>query len=64
MLYRINIPTNKITIGTQKPLKGIAERLLLKYLALSETPRDRGAWQAIVYGATRVRHDWATKHST
>ena len=57
MLYRINIPTNKITIGTQKPLKGIAERLLLKYLALSETPRDRGAWQAIVYGATRVRHD-------
>ena len=25
---------------------------------------DRGAWQAIVYGVTRVGHDWATKHST
>ena len=38
MLYRINIPTNKITIGTQKPLKGMAERLLLKYLALWKLP--------------------------
>ena len=27
-------------------------------------PMDRGAWQAIVCGSQRVRHDWATKHST
>ena len=24
---------------------------------------DRGAWQATVYGVTRVGHDWATKHN-
>ena len=24
-------------------------------------PRDRGAWRATVYGATRVGHDLATK---
>ena len=27
MLYRINIPTNKTSIGTQKPSQGVAERL-------------------------------------
>ena len=27
-------------------------------------PMDRGAWQATVYGVTRVRHDWATKHTS
>ena len=26
-------------------------------------PVDRGAWQAVVYGVTKVRHDWATKHT-
>ena len=26
-----------------------------------ENPMDRGAWQAIVHGVTRVRHDLATK---
>ena len=25
-----------------------------------ENPMDRGAWQAIVYGVTRVRHDLVT----
>ena len=25
---------------------------------------DRGAWQAADHGGHRVRHDWATKHST
>ena len=24
-------------------------------------PKDRGAWQAMVHGVTRVRHDLATK---
>jgi len=24
---------------------------------------DRGAWQATAYEATRVRHDWVTKHT-
>ena len=27
-------------------------------------PMDRGAWWATVTGSQRVRHDWATKHST
>ena len=27
-----------------------------------ENPMDRGAWQVTVYGVTRVRHNWATKH--
>ena len=26
-----------------------------------ENPMDRGAWQATVYGVTRVRHDLASK---
>ena len=26
-----------------------------------ENPTDRGAWQATVYGVTRVRHDLVTK---
>ena len=26
-----------------------------------ENPRDRGAWQAIVHGVTRVPHDLVTK---
>ena len=26
-----------------------------------ENPIDRGAWQAIVHGVARVRHDLATK---
>ena len=32
----------------------------LQYSCL-ENPRDRGAWQATVYGVTRVRHNLATK---
>ena len=32
----------------------------LQYSCL-ENPMDRGAWQAIVHGVTRVRHDLATK---
>ena len=28
-----------------------------------ENPMDRGAWQATVYGVTRVSHDWATKNT-
>ena len=28
-----------------------------------ENPRDRGAWQAIVYEVTRVGHDLTTKPS-
>ena len=27
-----------------------------------ENPMDRGAWQAIVYGVTRVIHDLVTNH--
>ena len=27
-------------------------------------PMDRGAWQAIVHGGRRIRHHWATNHST
>ena len=27
-------------------------------------PMDRGAWRATVHGVARVKHDWATKHST
>ena len=33
----------------------------LQYSCL-ENPMDRGAWQAIVYGVTRVGHDLVTKH--
>ena len=29
---------------------------LLQYSCL-ENPMDRGAWQATVYGVTRIRHD-------
>ena len=32
----------------------------LQYACL-ENPMDRGAWQATVYGVTRVGHDLATK---
>ncbi|KAB0353871.1 hypothetical protein FD755_023435 [Muntiacus reevesi] len=32
----------------------------LQYPCL-ENPMDRGAWQAVVHGVTRVRHDLATK---
>ena len=28
-----------------------------------ENPMDRGAWQAIVHGSQRVRHEWATEHT-
>ena len=31
----------------------------LQYSCLGN-PMGRGAWRAIVYGVTRVRHDWAT----
>ena len=31
----------------------------LQYSCL-ENPVDRGAWQAIVHGGHRVRHDWVT----
>ena len=27
------------------------------------TPMDRGVWRATVCGVTKVRHDWATKHT-
>ena len=33
----------------------------LQYSCL-ENPIDRGAWQAIVYGVTRVGHHLVTKH--
>ena len=29
-----------------------------------ENPMDRGAWWARVLGSQRIRHDWATEHST
>ena len=32
----------------------------LKYSCL-ENPMDRGAWQVIIHGVARVRHDLATK---
>ena len=32
----------------------------LQYSCL-ENPMDRGAWQAMVHGVARVRHDLATK---
>ena len=32
----------------------------LQYSCL-ENPVDRGAWQAVVHGVTKVRHDLATK---
>ena len=35
----------------------------LQYACL-ENPMNRGAWQAIVYGVTRVGHDWATKDTS
>ena len=28
-----------------------------------ENPMDGGAWQATVYGVTRVGHDWVTKYT-
>ena len=34
----------------------------LQYSCL-ENPMDRGAWQAVVHGVTRVGHDWAAKPS-
>ena len=33
----------------------------LQYSCLGN-PMDREAWQAIVHGLQRVRHDWVTKH--
>ena len=34
----------------------------LQYFCL-ENPMDRGAWRATVHGVSRIRHDWATKHT-
>ena len=36
---------------------------LLQYSCL-ENPMDRGDWQATVHGVTRVRYDFAFKHTT
>ena len=35
---------------------------LLQYSCLEDS-MDRGAWQATVYGVTRVGHNWVTKHT-
>ena len=42
----------------RSPGEGNGNPLQYSYL---ESPMDRGAWQAIVHGVTRVRHDLATK---
>ena len=47
-------------LGQKDPLE---KEMALQYSCL-ENPMDRGAYQATVYGAARVRHNCATKHST
>jgi len=43
---------------------GLEEGMTLHSSILAwRIPKDRGAWQAIVYGLQRVGHDWASKHN-
>ena len=46
------------SLGQKSPGKGKGNPL--KYSCLGN-PRDRGAWQAIVHGITRVGHDLVSK---
>ena len=45
------------------PLPDPLEKEMATHSSISclENPMDRGAWQATVYGVTRVGHDLATK---
>ena len=43
---------------------GLEEGMTLHSSILAwRIPKDRGAWQAIVYVLQRVGHDWATNHN-
>ena len=48
------------SLGRENPLGREGNGNPLLYSCL-ENSMDRGAWWAIVYGATRVRHNLATK---
>ena len=50
------------SLGRKDPLKEcmVTHSSILAW----RIPMDRGAWQATVHGVARVKHDWATKHST
>ena len=57
-----NLPATQETqvrsLGREDPVEGNGNPLQYSYL---ENPRDRGAWQATVYGVARVGHYLATK---
>ena len=57
-----NLPATQETqvrsLGQEDPVEGNGNPLQYSYL---ENPRDRGAWQATVYGVARVGHYLATK---
>ena len=58
-----NLPANTGHMGSIPALgrsSGGGNGNPLQYFCLGN-PMDRGAWQAIVYGITRVSHDLATK---
>ena len=46
-------------LGQEDPHGGASSQTL-QYSCL-ENPMNRGAWQAMVHGVTKVRHDLATK---
>ena len=54
-----NLPTVQKTwvlfLGWEDPLE--KEMATHSSYSCLENPMDRGAWQAIVHGVTRVRHD-------
>ena len=54
---RVNI--TRVELNSETPNCGNP----LQYSCL-ENPMDRGDWQATVHGVTRVRYDFAFKHTT
>ena len=69
MVLRVkNLPANAGDVRDLGSIPGSGRSLggrhgsALQYSCL-ENPMDRGAWQATVYGAARVRHDRATKYA-
>ena len=60
-----NLPAKKETtcnVGDLCLIPGQEDPLEQEMVTHSRNPEDRGAWQALVHGVTRVGHDSVTKH--
>ena len=60
-----NLPAQKETtrnVGDLCLIPGQEDPLVQEMVTHSRNPEDRGAWQALVRGVTKIGHDSATKH--